>query len=545
MAAVAEARGKRIGMRLMAPLLRARAALFWPGRAVLPVYEPQRSGIAVAVRRLGLLLGVLLLAVVYGLVVAVLPPSFLVAAAAPLALLALLVIWALPEAPSAPVRLLVRCYALFMVLGLLWPNYLSVAVGGLPWISIRRLLGLVTSLVLLICYSMSRDFRREISDVLRASPLLAKFMLGFLIIQGISSLTSTSPGETIGRFVNITLTITPFFFLTLWIVGTDRRSPGWWLRLMMGCMLFLMALGVVEFRAEHILWAHSIPSFLKINDESVQAIFVPQYRDHYRVVTVFSVPLVWGELIAIMIPFALHLAVNSRSLVTLVLFSVLDLAMILSAYLSGARLSMVGMVAGHALYLLLWALRRWRRQRGGLIGIATVMLYPALLVALMGAILFVPALHNRVLGGGATQSSNDGRSQQLRLGIPAIAKRPLFGYGPGKGAGAVGWRTLEGRLTIDSGFLSTAADYGVLGFIAFFGTIVLSVVQLARRGIEEDVPGTPLHLALASSLAVLITTRLVLSQVDNDQVVFMLIGLTFALLYRSSRRRAGAGTAAA
>ncbi len=541
---MAEARGKRVMMGLLAPLLRARAALFSPGHAVLPLYQPQRSGLAVVARRTALLVGVLLLAVIYGLAIAVLPPSFMVAAAAPLAVAALMVIWALPEAPSAPLRLLIRCYVAFMVLGILWPNYLSVAVGGLPWISIRRLLGLVTSGVLLTCYSTSRDFRREIADILRASPLLSRFMLGFLTIQAISAFTSVSPGDTIGRLVNLSITVTPFFFMTMWIIGTGRRTAGWWLRLMLTCMLLLMVLGLFEFRAEHILWVNHIPSFLKINDESIQGIFVPQYRDHYRVVTVFSHPLVWGEIIALMIPFAIHLVANSRSVAALAVFGLLDLVMAVSAYLSGARLSMVGLVVAHAVYLLLWGLRRWRKDRGGLIGITTTMLYPAFLVALFGAIMFVPAIHNRVLGGGATQASNNGRTEQMKLGIPAIAKRPLFGYGPGQGGRAVGWRTLKGQLTIDSGFLSTGADYGVLGFLAFFGTIVLSIVQLAKRGIDEDSPGVPLHLALAASLTVLITTRLVLSKTENDQVVFMLLGLAFALLYRSSRKSAGAATAA-
>jgi 4-amino-4-deoxy-L-arabinose transferase-like glycosyltransferase len=77
-----------------------------------------------------------------------------------------------------------------------------------------------------------------------------------------------------------------------------------------------------------------------------------------------------------------------------------------------------------------------------------------------------------------------------------------------------------------------------LGFIAFYGMILLSALTLAKDGVLQRVDGYPLQLALASSFVVLITTRLVLSQVDNDQIVFMFFGLAFALLYRSKRASA-------
>lgn len=533
MAVTAKARGRGGAGGIAGALRRLRGYVLRPARPVLPLYVPERSGLAMIGRRGGLLLGVMFLAMVYGLLVAILPAQLLIPAAAPLAVLALLVIWALPEAKRVPTDLLIRSYLLFMILDILWPNYLSVAVGGLPWISFRRLFGVTTSLLLLICYSMSSDFRKDISDIFRASPLLARFMLAFLAIQAIASIASTSPASTIGRFINISITITPFFFATLWIFGKEQRPLGWWLRTFMLCAFVLLTIGVFEFRAEHILWADHIPSFLKVNDDRIAKVFIPQYRDHYRVVTVFSTPLSWGEFIALAAPFALHFLANARSLKAILLCLALDVLFMVSGYFSGARLSIVGIIVAHAAYLLLWALRRWRTERGGLVGVATTMLYPAFAVVLALMIMFVPAVHNRVLGGGSAQMSNDGRTEQLKLGIPAIAKRPLFGYGPGEGAGAVGWRSADGFLSIDSGFLSTAADYGVLGFIAYFGTILLMAYQLAMVGLRAAVPRYPIHLALAVSFVVLLSTKSVLSQIDNEQVVYMLLGLGFALLYRS------------
>ncbi|KTF67428.1 O-antigen ligase family protein [Sphingomonas sp. HT-1] len=510
-----------------------RATVFRPARPVLPLYAPERSGLAVLGRRSALLLTVIIIAMFYGLLVAILPARLLIPAAAPMAVLALIVIWALPEAKRPPIQILIGCYIAFVLLTILWPNYLSVAAGGLPWISVRRLLGVVTSLVFLLCYSMSAKFRLEIKDIMKSSPLLARFALGFLVLQAVSTFVSTAPGSTIGRLISATLTITPFFFLTLWVAGTRRFSSDAWLKMMLSCLLILMMIGFLEFRSEHIIWVNNIPSFLKINDDRVAKIFVPQYRDHYRVVTVFATPLAWGEFIALIAPFVLHCLANARSLKSLIAFALFDIMLLVSAYMSGARLSMVGVIVAHAIYLLLWGVKRWRSDRGGLIGITTTMLYPAFALVLAAMIFFVPAVHNRVLGGGATQVSNDGRREQWQLGIPAVAKRPLFGYGPGEGAGAVGWRAADGTLSIDSGFLSMAADYGVLGFVAYYGAIVLMALQLATVGLRTAVPRYPIHLALAVSLVVLMFTKSVLSQIENEHVVYMLLGLGFALLYRS------------
>jgi len=537
MATSARVRGSGGLARVVQPLRRARDIVFFPARAVLPLYHPQRSGLVTLGRRFVGLAVIVFVSMVYGLLSAILPPSMLLGAAAPLAILALFVIWALPEADKAPTKLLLRCYVLFMILAIVWPNYLSLSVAGLPWISFRRLFGVLTTLLLLVCYSISPKFRRDMAVTLSASPWLARFMLGFLIIQIIASLISSQPSVSIGRLVNISLTVTPFFFATLWCLGSNTRTPEWWVRNMLGCVSVLMVIGFFEFRAEHVLWVGHIPSWLQINDPSVILHLTSQVRGTYRVMNVFGNPLVWGELVAMTIPFAIHLMVNSRSVSALALTILFDLAMVLSAYWSGARLSMVGMVVAHATYLLLWGLRRWIKERGGLVGISTTMMYPAFAVVLAVMIMVVPAVHNRVLGGGATQASNDGRHEQIRMGLPKLAMRPVFGYGPFQSAEVVGWRSQSGFLSIDSGFLSTAVDYGVLGFIAFYGTMVLGAGLLIRAGLTDPSQGYPLHLAVATTMVVLLNTRLVLSQTDNDQVFFMLVGLTFALLYRSKQAR--------
>jgi len=535
MTAVSDLRGSDLSVRLRLYSRQFRAWALKRGRPVLPLYEAERSTWWVVLRRLLLLATVCFITFFYGLLVSVLPPFLLVPAAAPPAILTLVVIWALPDAPRAPVRMLARFFMIFSVIMLLWPNYLSFTFGGLPWISLRRLIGSVAVLLLLVCISTSKKFRADSAALLRASPWMTRLMLTFIAVEVISTFTSSAPGETINRFVDMQIMWTAMFFISAWYFGTAEKNSNRWVNAMLWSAAILMVIGAVEFRVQHVLWADHIPSFLKIQDEAVQQMLRPNFRDRYRVVTTFSSPLSYGEFLALMAPLMLHKLTNSKTVLGLSLWVLADVILLVSCFLSGARLSMVGFIVAHVVYLLLWSIRRWRTQPGGLIGPALTMTYPALMIGLSILILSVDGLRLRVLGGGAAQYSNDARKEQFNLAVPAISHRPIFGYGPGEGAEAIGWRTLEGKISLDSGFLTIAADYGLVGFVCFYGAILIAIVQLARSGIFARGKDYPLPLALSSMLVALLTARSVLSQQDNNPLVFMMLGLSLALLYRTSQ----------
>ncbi|OAN66841.1 O-antigen ligase family protein [Sphingomonas sp. TDK1] len=507
-------------------------------RDVLPSYVPQRAGWAIAGRRLLLVTTVVLVAAFYGLASAILPPTLLAMIAAPYGLLALLVIWALPNAKTAPTELLVRLFLLYLVIQLLWPVYLAFETSGLPRMAPRRVVGTIQALILLICLSMSRPFWSQMATLLKDTRPVSTFFIVFFIGQFLSTLFSASPLAAIGPWIGGTLVNTPMFFITLWILGTRTRSIDWWVGWLLFCVGVMMVIGFVEFRAQHILWANSIPSFLRVDENMLEVILTPNFRGHYRVVTTFSSPLVWGELTALAMPFVLHRIANAKTTQIRLFWIAFDLALVVSAYLSGARLAMVGGISAHVLYLFFWAIRRWRNDRGSLLGIATTMMYPAFVLVLLLAVAFVPAVHNRVLGGGTAQASNYARQEQFRLAVPAVAKRPIFGWGPGYGAQAVGWHNEAGFLSIDSAFLMTAADNGLVGLISYFGGVVLMMVMLALRGFRSRTEGMPMEFALVSVYAVFLLSRSVLSQRDNDNLYWMLFGIGAALLYLNRDLRA-------
>jgi hypothetical protein len=521
-------------LRLDAPF----RALLRPGRDVLPVYHPQRPGWSIALRNGSLLALIVVLAFLYGVMAAILPPGLLMGAAAPLGLLALLVVWALPDAKSAPTRALTHTFTAFVLFLILWPNYLAVSIAGLPWISMRRLVGLILTVLLMICLSTSKPFRQDMVNTFRTSPWLARLLIGFVIIQFLASIFSISPSETIGRWLNTTFTSTAVCFTTIWLFGPGGKTVPWLVNRLAFATFVLMVIGVFEARAQHVLWLDHIPSFLRIDDAVLAQLIQPHVRNWYRVVTTYTTALSYGELLALMTPFVLYRMVNAKTWPMRLLWLAFDAFVLYSAVLSTARLSLVGFLAAHAVFGLLWGLHRWRNARGDMIGISATMMYPAALVALALAVVFVPALHVRVLGGGAAQASTDARSAQFRQAMPVIARRPLLGYGPGQGGGAINWRTPDGNLTIDLGFVALAADVGVFGFLAYAGFMLLSIVSLFRAGWRDFTSSFPPEFAVMGSLTVLITTRLVLAQGDNDPLFMLLFGLALGVLYVASRRDA-------
>jgi hypothetical protein len=519
--------------------LRARRLLTWAtrrGRRVLPEYEAERSTWWAMLRRLMLVAAVSAVALFYGLLVSVLPPVLLMPFSVPLVVLGLLVIWALPERPKAPVRALGTTFILFTVFAIIWPNYLAIAVAGLPWISIRRLTGVTVMLLLLICVATSKNVRSQIAAILRSAPWLTKMLLGFVVVQTVSTIGSAHFGSSISRFIDIQITWTGMFFAAIWYFSRNETNMQKWVNILLLAMAFLIVLGAVEYRAQHVLWANHIPSFLQVQDEAVLKMLTPHFRDRYRAITTFTSPLSYGEFLAILVPLVLHKISNAKNTPSLLGWVAFDIATLAGVFFSGARLGMVGYITAHAVYVFIWAARRWRLEKGGLIGPLLTLFYPALMLVLVIVTTSVPGIKNRVLGGGASVASNYARQEQFALTVPAVAQRPLFGHGPNEGAAAIGWRNPAGDLSIDSSYMSLAADYGLLGFALFFGLMGYVIYQTGRRGIFAAAEGFPLSAAMCATFVTFLTTRAVLSQSDNYPIIYMFLAVVALLIYKENAR---------
>lgn len=479
---------------------------------------------------------------VYGFYYALTTPWMLVPFILPLGLMLLIIVWALPEMQTAPTHVMERCFFAFFVC-LAWPNYLAIGLPGLPWITLVRLTGFPMVLYLLICISVSRTFRGDIHAIVQSTPLLWKAIIAFSVLMTLSVALSQEPMASLQKLIVGQVNWIAVFFVSVYVFNKPGRALRWANALWV-IVLAVAAIALWEDQIQRVVWSGHIPSFLKIGDPIVQKLLSGAYRSatgEYRVKAVFSVPLGLAEFIALTLPFILHAILGPYPtrirLIAIPTFFIVFLANLTT----GSRLGMVGSLIGILLYTLIWAYLRWRHSKLGIIGPSLLLAYPAFAGLVLAASFVVPKLRRMMWGGGATQASDATRASQIASGIPKILENP-FGYGIGRGAATVGTRGGGGVLTIDNYYLAVAVEYGVVGFVIYYGMIFAAIIYSLRVLMRQQ-PSKEISLLapLAVSLASFIVIKWVYSQQDNHPLVFMMLGMVAALTYRASKVSEKAG----
>lgn len=477
---------------------------------------------------------------VYGFYFALTAPYLLVPMTAPLVLLAGLVIWALPELRTAPTKIMETLLFAFFIVLFLWPNYLAISLPGLPWITLIRLTSFPMVLALLIATSVSKDFRSEMKRALSATPYI---WIPLVIFVGIQFLTIPMSKNIMGSLQKLTVAQvnwTAVFFASAYVFIRKGRIERW-AALLWIMMLIVSAIALVEAREHRVLWAGNIPSFLKVGDERVQGFLSAAMRratGQYRVKAMFTTPLGLAEFLALSMPFVLHFAFGPFRTVVRVA-AALCVPIFLKAVLStDSRLGMVGCFMSILLYTLFWGILRWRGDKRGLLGPTLVLAYPAMFCAVVGATFFVTRLRRMVWGGGAEQKSNQGRLAQIEDAIPKILANPI-GHGAGQGAETLGRHGAGGILTIDNYYLLIALEYGLLGFIAYYGLILGAISYAGRHALDPTPQREQTFLVpICVTLANFFVIKAVFSQQDNHPLIFMLLGMVVALVYRKRQDEA-------
>jgi hypothetical protein len=328
------------------------------------------------------------------------------------------------------------------------------------------------------------------------------------------------------------LSCTMVFFVAIHFFSRPGNAARWIRLAWIACMV-IAGLGLWEYRLQHVPWAGHIPSFLKIDDPSIDAIVRggARYSTHkYRVQSVYSTCLAFAEILALMAPFVIHVALTALDGRTRLAAVASCILMFFVTVMTDSRLGIVGFVVTGLLYLFYWGVQKWVRQPRSMIGPAIVLGYPALFMLALSATFMVGSIRQHVWGGGAQAASTEARVIQYRMGMPLILHNP-FGHGIGQGALTLGFAPY-GFLSIDSYFLTVALECGVLGFLVFFGLILVAMVRAFRfewARIRRGVPAThavPIGIALTSFFII----KSVFSQIDNLSIVYMMLGMLVALL---------------
>jgi hypothetical protein len=514
----------------------ARLAFLASGpTAVLEPYKKQRA-VWQRFLRYGLfLMACVFLGLMNGFLWVMLPAQLFLVFAAPLGLLLLLVIWALPDVDNAPVRWVYRLLLVYLAVSMIWPAYLALQISGLPWISLQRLSVFPLAILFVLCYSVSAAFRAELSDVFSRAKWPLRLVVMFTLVQLLTIFWSVSPAYSISYTLRFWLQFTICFFAAAWVfVEADRTRR--FLQLFVGAALVLTLIAGLEWINQGVLWANHIPSFLQVeNDALVNRYVTGSVRDgSHRSVGPFPVSLSLAEILAIASPFVLHQLLKSRALLAILLWGIADLALLGAIELTQSRLGTLGWVIAHAVYGCLWGFRRWQRHRTDIVAPAVSLLYPLGVVVFFIGMFTVPAIRNRTIGGGSTGFSDQSRLEQFAQMWPKVFSNP-FGYGGGNSGSVLGYFDPGGLLTVDSYVITILLDHGVLGLALFAALLVYLAVKMIQVAWSAKDNDFDIALPLGCAFIVMIEVRLVLSQQDNHAILFTLMGLGAAVLARARR----------
>jgi hypothetical protein len=480
----------------------------------------------------------------WGLVFAFLAPALIVILAAPVIVLFLLTLWAMPDVSRAPSRAMGRLFLLYTSALILWPFYISISIphSGLPWISLTRLLDVPLSILFLTSVAASKELRHQIATALGAERPIATMFILFTVIEALSIALSNRPFVSLNKWVDAQIGWTCMFFLGCFLFlqpGRVRR----WVEVIWACAVITGLIAIWEWRHQHVPWLGHLPAFLQMDPLMIQQM-TPSFRNYstvYRTQSTFQSALGLGEYMSLAMPFVLHLAVSpGRKLVRAA--AALTLPLIgFATFISHARSGVIGLLIGVGLYVFYWGVLQWRRHRDSPIGPAVILSYPVTAVAGLIATFVVGRLRSAVWGGGETVSSTLGRQIQYQMGLPKILSNPL-GHGIGRGGETLGFFEPGGLLTIDTYYLSVALEYGVIGFIAFYGMILYSIYTAGRHALDDDNKDPEISFLAPASIALtaFFVIKSVYSEQNNHPLYFMVIGMVLALVYRLKAEKAAA-----
>jgi hypothetical protein len=470
----------------------------------------------------------------WGLVWSFIGTALILVLMTPILILAVLVIWALPDLKTAPTRVLERFFFLYLLIEILWPNYISFAIphSGIPWISLARLAYAPMALVFLICLAVSQELRSRLWAALKTERPIFWLVVAFMGIVSYSVILSDRIFYSMDKWVDNEITLGCMFFASCWVFTQPGRVIRW-ARILWACAVITGLIGLWEWRLQHVPWYGHLPAFLQM-DPDMATVIAPTFRAAaYRVRSTFQDALGLGEYMSLTIPFLLCFGFGpfSRRVRYGAFASVLFLCGIV--VMSGARSGMLGVLIDFALFGFFQGFMYWRRNPKGLIGPAIVLSYPILAAGALVASFLIGRIRVTLWESGATSASNLGRQMQYASGIPKVLSHP-FGYGIGRAAETLGFYTLGGQLTIDTYYLSIALDFGVIGFVVFYGLIAYSAFTAGKHALVDDSGNreTAFFPAAAISLIAFLAIKSVYSEPVNHPLFFMIMGMIPALVLR-------------
>lgn len=484
-------------------------------------------------RRRSLLTGVgtVALGMLIGAMVAFLPLQLAFIPISLLACLLVVLLWALPELPAVPIRFLRPTLHVFIVVLLCLPPYMAIALPGMPWVSVRRLVLFSMLLMALLSLAGSLAVRRQVKGVVAGNGALVGVGFAFFLSLVLSVPFSQNIALSFKGIVDVLLSWYGPFLCVLLAIRTHGHVIQVF-RTLVVCLIVVVLFGVAEFILERNIFISLVPTNMLAENPILDGVvFLYRMRNMmYRATSTFLVPLTFGEFIAMVFPVALYFIFYGRGPRDIGL-GILGLLMSVAGLVtSGARGGFVSALVAAAVFSGLYCIRLVRWRQDSLFGPFLLSIYPLGMATMLGAVFLWRRLYNMVLGGGDTAASTSARFIQWEMGWPHILHNPLFGHGLHMGAVVVGYRgSEEDILTIDSYVLKLLVECGVPGLLSFFSFVMIAIILGTHQYLGNRDARAAAALPFVAGLTAFLVYRLALAQNENHIFLFILLGLWGAL----------------
>jgi hypothetical protein len=506
------------------------------------LFGPRRYAADPDTSRAGAVRGVILVAtcafcVIYGFLFSFFTPFLIMPFVVPVVTLAGVVTWALPDFGRAPTATLCVLFWAYLVLLVIWPNYIAIAPPGIPWITMVRITGFPLTAVLLVSVSISPAFRSELVRVFAGVPLLWRLVVAFVVLQFLSIGFSPGPFDSLDKFIVAQIGWTAVFVTTAYLLYDQKGRVVRWAAVLWVMAVVIGLVGWAEHRSGHVLWANRLPKFLQIEDPTVLRSLAGQARAAtgiHRVQATYSSSIALSEYMAMSLPFVVQFAFGRYAWpIKLLAYATIPL-IVLVVHWTDSRSGVIGCVITLLIYTLAWSVLKWRSSKGSILGPAIALSYPITFIAAIASTFFVGRIRTAVWGGAAQHPSTVSRITQYKMGIPKVLSHP-WGHGIGYGGRSLHYLNPQGYQTIDTYYLSVALEEGVFGFVVYYGMIAWAIYLAglyAFRAAKLNNRDYTFFVPIGISLLSFFVICSVFSEQDVHPLMWMMLGAVAALVSR-------------
>ncbi|WP_439532514.1 O-antigen ligase family protein [Polymorphobacter sp.] len=481
------------------------------------------------------LLAMLLLfvAAFYGLMTAVLPVQLLVIPLVPILLVLGLCLWLLPDVGGLYDERFETYMWWFIGFNMVWPGYVALDLPGLPWIAPLRVVMALLVMTFLFNIATSSHARHEVSRSMNAVPVLNRLFWAFWLLTTVTLVVSPDLPASMNKYANNQIFWTLMFPLAA-LVGRREGMIKRACTILVVTSIFVACVGINEYRIQKVIWIDYLPQILRADEEIIDQLSQLNARagtTDYRVRGPQFASLYFAECLSMVFPLVVHYTYRAKDIFNKLALLLGTAAMITTMYLTGARSGVIGILLTLMLYLLFAAVRRRAENPVSLGATAMLMAYPATVGIVALLVVFWRRAHVMVLGGGQHQNSSIARDGQWDRGWSILARNP-FGHGVDRSAEVLGFRSPNGKITIDSYYLSVMLDYGIIALPIFLMMFSLPLwygfISLKRVRTPEMELIAPLSIGLFNFLII----KSVLSSTSNFPLAFIMLGFMVALIAR-------------